>query len=238
MYIYTGLGQGLGQGAAMVGTAIVNVGVQAHHAVKVGQLQRKFSSKLENDEEKKQYIKYIAQRINSVATRLGKNGRFRAGTPEYEEALTKVLSSDMTYRGNCNADIYYPMTTKDAIGKPRKVWASISRSGFVKPGTPVPRDIGPIWATGCKNAHDAGRMAYIQRFKGEKKHSFFKTHKEDLGSMNLLLRAATGIFMVIALVIVTRVQKAVIKEQAPPKRRKRRKKKPAAKRPADADTGA
>ena len=212
--------------AIVVGTAVANVGIEAHHAAKVAKLQDKFTARLESDEEKKAYINYVVARLESVAVRLAKGGVYRPGTAEFDKVLGQVVKQDMNYKGLCNADIYWPKTTQDKEGAPRKIWASISRTGFVAPGADVPPDVGPVWATGCKNAHDQASMAWIARYKGERKHRHFKIFKEDIGSMDLFLRAGTGIFMIAMLLLVTRVQKAVIKEQAPPPRKKIKIKKP------------
>tara|TARA_B100000925_G_C21894895_1_gene424538 strand:+ start:121 stop:816 length:696 start_codon:yes stop_codon:yes gene_type:complete len=228
MYSFEGYNSdGLGVAAApvaVIGTAVANVGVTAYHAAKISKLQKGFQEKLENDQQKINYIKYVLARMESIAMRLGSNGVYRPGTPEFENALKQTLKSDMNYRGNCNADIYWPLKKGETPGKPRQVWATIDRTGYIKPGAQVPPDVGPIWATGCKNAIDAGAQEYIKRFKGERKHQHFKIFKEDLGTMDVFLRAATGIFMVIMLVIVTKVQRAVLREQAPPKIKKRKKK--------------
>lgn len=221
---YDHIGLGLAPNVAIVGTAVANVAVTAYHAAKVSALQQGFQAKLESDEEKKNYIKYLVVRIQSVAQRLGQNGVYRPGTEAFEGAIKIAMARDMNYKGNCNADIYYPLTKDDVPGKPRKIWATIDRTGYVKPGSPVPPDVGPIWATGCKNADDQARMAYIDRLKGERKHSHFKIFKEDIGSLNLLLRAGTGIFMVIIMIIIIKVQRAVVAEQAPPKRKRKKKK--------------
>jgi hypothetical protein len=225
MYTFHGhKGFGFTAPVTVVGTAIANVGVNAHHAVKVSKMQQKFSKRLESDQEKMAYLKLVILRVQSIAERLAKGGKYRPGTPEFEKILGVALKNDMAYKGLCNADIYYPLGN-DPKGSPRAIWASISRGGYVTPGTPVPPDVGPIWATGCKNADDRARMAYVQRFKGRRKHKHFRTHKEDIGTMDLFLRAGTGILMVAMLFLVTRIQKAVISEQAPPKRKRRKKKK-------------
>lgn len=225
MYIFEGHSDfGIVQ-AVVVGTAAANVGLTALHAAKMGALQREFSARLESDQQKIAFIKYIALRMESIADRLGKNGKYRPGTDEFEKAMAIALKNDMNYKGNCDTDIYYPLAPGEDPKKPRKVWASITRGYVTIPqGSPqnIPPDVGPIWATGCKNAIDQGRMAYISRYKGERKHNYFKIFKEDMGTRDIFLRAATGIIMVLFLIIITKVQRAVLKEQVPAKKKKKK----------------
>ena len=222
MYVYQK--DGLGQAAyavTVVGTAVANVAINADHMIKVSALQKKFAGKLESDQQKMDYIKILLLRIQSLSTRLAKGGRYRPGTKGFEVLLGRALKNDMKYKGYCNADIYYPYNGESGA---RKVWASITRSGHVISGK-VPKDVGPLWASRCKNAEDAARMAYITKFKGQRKHRIFKTHKEDLGTMDLFLRFGTGLFLVMVMIMAIKVQRAVIKEQEPMFKKKKKKKK-------------
>jgi len=208
---YHGFGQ-IVYPVAVVGTAVANVAINADHIIKVGKIQSKQQQVLDTDAAKMDYIKTVILRVRSLGPRLARGGKYRPGTKAFEVILAKALKNDMSYKGYCNADIYVPFGPNDTPGNPRGVWASITRGGQVKSGS-VPRDVGPIWATGCKNAEDDARMAWIKKFKGERKFSFLRAHKEDIGTMNLALRFGTGLFMAAALLLLIKVQRAVVKEQ-------------------------
>jgi len=208
----------------MIATSVGKVAVTAHHAVKVGKMQKKFGKKLDSDERKKEYINFIIERFQSIGTRIAKGGKYRPGTKAFELVLKKALLDDMNYKGYCNTDIFVPHAEGDVPKATRQIYASIDRTGHVSRGQ-VPPDVGPVWATGCKNADDFFRMAYIDRFKGERKHGFFKLFKEDIGTMDLFLRFGVGLLMAIVMVAMIKVQRAVVIEQAPPKRKKKKKSK-------------
>jgi hypothetical protein len=214
----------------MVVTAAANVAVSAHHAVKVGEMQKRFGKKLDSDEAKKQYIKFIIERFQSLGTRLAKGGRYRPGTDAFELILKKALLDDMNYHGYCKTDIFVPHTPGDKPKATRTVYASIDRIGHVSRGK-VPPDVGPIWATGCKNADDFFRMAYIEGIKGKRKHRFFKFFKEDIGTMDLFLRFGTGLLLAIVMLAMIKIQRAVVAEQVPLPRKKRKKRKKKKKKP-------
>jgi len=201
-----------GVGIVAVGTAVANSAVNVRHALKVSQLQQKFQSHLEKDEINMDYIRNIILRLNSVGTRLARTSRIQPGTKGFEAYLKKALINDMVYRGLCNADVYGPRGPNDRPGTPRQIIGKFTRAGHVESSI-LPRDAGPIWATGCKNAQDAFRLAFIDSFKGTKKFERLKTHKEDIGVSNLFLRFGTGLFMVVVLLLAIKMQRAVIKKQ-------------------------
>lgn len=200
----------------VVGAAVGNVAVSAHHAVAMNKLQQRFQRKLDNDAANMEYIKLLVARFKSMGTRLARTTRHQPGTKEFNLLLKKAMINDMFYRGYCEADIYVPMESKDSPGKPRNVWASITRSGYVKPPKKgLPPDVGPIWASGCKTGLDEFSIAAITKLKGKRRYEHLKTSKIDIGTMNLLLRFGTGFFIMIVGILMIRVQRAVIKEQKP-----------------------
>jgi len=198
-------------GIAIVGTAVAQVGIDAYHAVKTSKLQRGFQKKLDTDAARVDYIKSIVLRFKSLGLRLATGGRYRPGTKEFETILAKALTKDMNYKGLCNANIYVPGTKV-----PRDVWASISRGGYIKPPTTLPPDVGPIWAGGCKNAQDEFRMIFIKKFKGTRKFEHFKVHKEDIGTINLFMKFGMALIILVVLLMMLKIQRAVIKEQQRP----------------------
>lgn len=220
---------------ALVGSAVVNVAVSAHHAVQMNKLQRGFQKKLDNDAARIEYIKLMIARFKSVGIRLARTTRHAPRTKEFDLLLKKAMINDMFIRGYCEADIYHP-----GVGQPRNVWASIDRSGYIKHGRGLPRDVGPIWSEGCKSGHDEFSIAAATKIKGKRRYERLKTHKIDIGTMNLLLKFGTGFFMMIVGILMIRVQRAVIKEQQPfvvAKKKAAAKKKMATKKEAAAKKG-
>lgn len=200
---------------ALVGAAAANVGVNAYHAVKLNKMQQGFQKKLDSDANNIEYIRLLVSRLKSLGNRIAKTTPHRPGTKEFEALLKKVLINDMLYKSYCNADIYFPMGPNDVPGRPRDVWASINSTGYVKKPTIVPPDVGPIWAAGCKNAHDEFRITNVKQYKGERRFDFLKTHKIDVGTLNLLLKFGAGIFLLVVAILMIKLQSAVIEEQKP-----------------------
>jgi len=155
MYTPRNLNKGLGDFGSLltpivVVTSVANMAVGVRHATKVGKIQRRFAAKLESNEEKKQYVQYMAQQLQSKGLRLAKGGRFRPGTEVFELVLKKAMKDEMHYKGNCNVVLFDPY--KESPDAPRKVFAKISKNGFVEAGAQVPNDVGPLWAAKCKAA--------------------------------------------------------------------------------------
>lgn len=223
VYIHRDLGELGTAGAGLVVAAAANVAVNAHHAAKMARMQKRFTRNLESDQEKMDWFKLLLERFKSVAIRLATVGQ-RPGTLEFEKWLRKALKDDMDYKGHCNIDMYMPMKPGDTLGKPREIFATINKNGYMEKGK-APKEVGLIWAHGCKGAMDEARMAFIKRYKGQKEFEHLREHKEDLGTMNLALKFGTGFFLLIMMLILSKVQSAVVRAQAPPPRKKRKRKK-------------
>lgn len=203
----------------MVATAAANAGVNAYHAAKVGKLQQKFDKKLDQDELQMAYIRNLILRFETLGTRLARTSRIHPGTPEFEELLKEALKSDMNYKGHCNADIYVPPTATSKAGEPREVWGKINRSGHLEQPSHLPPDVGPIWSSGCKNAQDKFKIAFVDAFKEEKQFRRVKTSKTDIGSMGLLFTYGAGLFLLVVFILSIKMQSAVIRAQKKAKKR-------------------
>jgi len=118
----------------------------------------------------------------------------------------------MVYKGYCNADIFVPMKEYDLPNQPRSIFASISSSGHVNYGA-VPPDVGPVWASKCKTSDDEFRISALKKFKGEKKFAFLKAFKTDIGVKDLALRFGLGLALVAVMLLLVKMQKALIAEQ-------------------------
>jgi len=208
--MYTPFGQ---VGVTVIATAAANAAVNIQHAVAVKALQDKFAGKLESDAAKMAYLKLLIIRFRSLGVRLARTTRARPGTKEFDILLRHALKHDMNYKGGCDVDIYIPFRPGDVMGKPRPVWGSISGRGFVTGGN-VPRDVGPIWASGCKGAHDEFKTAYIVGLKGKRRFTFLKSSKEDIGTMGLFLKFGSGLLLAMVLLTMVKIQKAVVKKQS------------------------
>lgn len=204
---------GQGEAIALVGTAAANAGVNAYHAAKVGKIQRQQERKLEDDEIAMTYIRNLVYRLETLGTRLSRTSGIRPGTPEFEALLKEAMSSDMDYQGLCNASIYIPPNATSKRGEPRTVWGKINRTGFLEQPSALAPDVGPIWATGCKNAQDKFRIAFLENFKGGQKFRHIKTTKSDIGTMEIFIKFGTGLFLLIVLLMSMKMQSAVIREQ-------------------------
>jgi hypothetical protein len=230
---YVRFGQA-GYGITVVGTAAANAAINVHHALKVSKMQERFQKQLETDAQKIEYTKAIAARFRDVGLRAAKTGKYQPGTKQFEDFLKKILANDMVYKGYCNADIFVPMREYDQPNQPRPIFASISRSGHVSAGA-VPRDVGPVWAAKCKMAEDEFRMAILKRVKGERKFQFLKVFKTDIAVKDLALRFGIGLVLVVAMLLLVKMQKALITEQEillgkkKKKKKKKRRPKPAPK---------
>jgi hypothetical protein len=211
-----------GQAAAMVGVAAANAAVNVHNVVQVDKIQKQQQSKLEADEMAMTYAKNLVYRLETLGTRLAKTSGIAPGTPEFESLLKKALAPDMVYQGNCNVDIFVTPTGTSKTGEPRAIWGSVNRTGFLSQPTTLPPDVGPLWATGCKNAQDKFRIARIEAIKGSKQFEHIKLVKSDTGAVSLFIAFGAGLLLVVAFLLSIKMQSAVIKEQ----RRKKPKSKP------------
>ena len=196
--------------AGAAGAAITNAAINVGHAMSMDKLQQRFQRQLKDDQSKIDYIKNLVLRLQSLGTRLAHNRNVYPGTPEFDALLRKALINEMNYRGKCNADIYTPMTSSDALGKPRAVIGRFFNTGYLE-NSNLPKDVGPIWATGCKNAEDAFRTARIKFLRGQSKFNVLKAQKEDIGTLKLALKFGTGLFMSVLLLIAVKAQLKRIK---------------------------
>ena len=216
----------LGQAAvAMVGVAAANAAVNVHNAVQIGKIQKQQEKHLESDAAQMTYIRNLVFRLETLGTRLAKTSGIRPGTPEFEDLLRKAMSPDMTYQGNCNADIYVPPTATDKPGESRAIWGKINRTGFLEQPSSLPPDVGPLWATGCKNAQDKFKISAITALKESRKFKHIKETKSDIGMTNLFVTFGAGLFLIIVFLLSIKTQSAVIRAQRPKKSKTKPKRK-------------
>lgn len=205
----------LGQGevVASVATAAANAGVSIYHAAKVDKLQKGFQQKLDADDIAMNFVRAMLARFRSVGTRLAQTTTARPGTSDFEKLLTISTKEDMNYAGNCNTAIYQPRSPEDKPGTPRQIWAKIDRSGHITQPNPLPPDVGIIWAAGCKNAQDEFRTTWVQNYKGDRRYAHVRDTKFDIKTLNVFLKFGGGLILVVALLIMIKLQRAVIAEQ-------------------------
>jgi hypothetical protein len=209
--------------AVAVATAVGNVAVNAHHALKVSKLQSGFQKRLETDEEKKDYVKLVAQQFQDVGKRIARGGRFRPGTEAFELVLKRALKDEIHYKGNCNVTIFKPY--RESPDKPREVLAKISKTGYVEPGAHGPKDMGPLWAGKCRASQDIFKLEHVGRYKGARKHRYLRAFREDVGTMDLFVRYGVGFIMAAVMMVMIKIQYSVVEEQKTIPRRRRKKKK-------------
>lgn len=212
---------GQAEGLVAVATAAANVGVNAYHAAKTDKIVQAFENKLRDDEAAMAYIRNLVLRFEGLGTRLARTSGIRAGTPEFENLLRKSMINDMQYHGNCNADIFVPPTARDRPGVPRALWGKINRSGFLEQPSVIPPDVGPIWATGCKNAQDQFRIAQAQQIKGKSRFEYLLGSKAGIGQWDIIARIGSGLFLLIFAILMLKYQGAVIHEQKKAKKPRR-----------------
>ena len=205
----------LGQGEVFTAaaTAAANAGVSVYHAAKVSKLQQKFQSKLDQDEIDMDFIRALLARFRSTGTRLAQTTTARPGTPDFDKLLMISTKEDMKYKGNCNAAIYNSRKAEDKLGQPREIWADIDRSGHITQPNRLPLDIGVIWASGCKNAQDEFRTTWVQGYKGDRRYAHVRDTKFDIKTLNVFLKYGGGLLLVVALLVMIKLQSAVISEQ-------------------------
>ena len=194
----------LGQAGALALAAASNVAVTAYHAHKVSKMQRKFQKHLERDAANIDYMKNIVTYFTSAGNRVAVVSGFEPGTSQFEFALMKALKKEMNYKGNCVADIYVPPNATDIFNTP--VWARVTRSGYVE--GPVPRDVGPIWATGCKNAQSEFRINYIKAIKSRRRFETGKIFREKLATSEIISKFVIGSLLIMMMVTVIKLQLA------------------------------
>jgi hypothetical protein len=202
----------VGVGVVAIGTSVANAAVNVQHAIKTGKMQRKFQKRVGTDQANLDYLKNIILRFKSLGNRLVTTKAIQPGTPAFEDALKRATVNEMIYRGNCNANIYTPRSSNDAIGQPRALIGKFTRAGHIE-STILPKDAGPVWASGCKNAQDSFRYSFVNKYKGGRQFRRLKTQKEDIGTTDLFLRFGSGLFIAAVLLLAIKTQSKVIKTQ-------------------------
>lgn len=186
--------------AALVTAAVANSVIDILATKKMNKYQARFLKRLESDEVKMEFIRFLVAKLRSTGDRIVQTTNLEPGTPEFETYLTSQMLEDMHYQGNCNAEIFDPTAT------PRKIIGKFYRTGRIEaPG--MPPDTGPIWATGCKNAQDFFRISHLKEQKGSNKFLKVKYQAEDLGTMDLFLRYGLGLLTIAILLIAIRLQR-------------------------------
>jgi len=98
------------------------------------------------------------QRVGSGMVYLSALG-LKPGSEQFDQMLVKKLSAEVGYKGKCALELYGPAPP----GKPRKVIASISRSGKLTAYSPhIDQALGPKWAEACKELHKAALQAWAE----------------------------------------------------------------------------
>ena len=208
-------------------SSAADIGLQYFNLKQVKKLQVSFQRRLDTDAEKIDYINNMVSRLTSEAIRFAEAGRVQPGIPEFDKTLALLVKNDIIYRGNCNADILAPVQNDK---EPRKVWASISRSGSIKPPTQLTPEVGVIWAGGCKEAEYQARIAYN---KGIKTGLMFKAKTVllgDLSALDIFMRVGGGLLLVVGFILLLKTQNVVIEEEKSFKFTRKKKVKPGQKR--------
>ena len=185
--------------------AIANVGLNLYHQKKINKMQKRFQRQLDRDAANIDYMKNIVEHFRNTGNRLLVVSDNEPGKSKFNFALMKALSRDMNYKGNCTTDIFRPADAKDLFNSP--IWAKVTRSGYVDaPG--LPRDIGPIWATGCKNAHSEFRSNFIKNIKSRRKFTGLVQRKETLATSDLISKFVAGALLIMMMAVVIKLQLA------------------------------
>lgn len=201
--------------AGAVGTAVANAAINTFHAVEVERIQREFRRRFEKQAQRIDLLRNIVSRLTSAGINIATITDLRPGTPEFEKALQDAVKNDMFYYGDCYADIYQPPEYEDeeALKNKRTIIGKFTGEGFVD-SVFFPRDTGPIWREGCRNAEDQYRLASIQKVKEQRRFEISKVLKMDLGNLDLLLRAGLFSGLAIILILTYKYQKAIIAAQS------------------------
>ena len=194
----------LGLGPQTV-AAITDVGVSFYHQTKVNRMQKRFQRNLDRDAANIDYMRNMIAHFKNTGNRLLVTHNAEPGRSNFDSALKKALSKDMNYRGNCAAEIFRPADAKDLFKN--HIWATVTGGGYVvTPG--MTRDIGPIWATGCKNAYSEFRSNFIKKVKSGRKFTTLVYSKDILASSELIYKFVAGGLLIIMMGVVLKLQLA------------------------------
>ena len=200
--------------AVLVTTALIGVGDKAYDVYKTGKMARRFRKKLTRHAANIDYMKNVVNFFRISGNRLAVLSGIEPGTQKFEFALMKMLRTDMNYKGNCNVDVYAPI---EGTSMPNTaIWASVTRSGYVggsvSSGDGVTKattvDVGPIWATGCKNAQSEFRINYLRSFKATRRFETKKIFEEKVATADLISKFVIGSLLIMMLATTIKIQLA------------------------------
>ena len=215
----------LGQVAIAVGQIALSAGdlaVEYANSKKLANLQANFKRILDSDAAKIDYANDLAQRIQIAATTLAHSGQIQPGTPLFDQYLGLIVKPDMQYNGNCNVGFYQPAAPYDQTNAPKSLWITIDRNGFVQPSGNAPPDVGSIWSSGCQEAENQAGIEYVNALKGTQisgglwtgiRGKIQQLTRSDVGTVDLFMRIGLGVFVIAGLILVLKVQGALIEEQ-------------------------
>jgi len=200
-----------------VAVAAGNLAIDYSNGKKLASLQRSFQRQLDSDAAKIDYTKDIVQRFKIAAQTLAHTGRISPDNSLFDKYLSLIVKDDMQYSGGCNVALYQPAQSY------KTPWITINNIGALQPYTNAPPDVGSIWVAGCHEAKDLANVDYIQVLKGQSiagglwtglRGRIQQITRADIGAIDLFMRIGMGIFIIVSLVLILKVQSALIEEQS------------------------
>lgn len=200
-----------GQVPVVVTTGIVNSALDVWSARKLGKIQARFVKQLEADNIKMEYVQFLVDRFHLLCEMIVSTTDVDPSSLAFQAMLKEGMAGYAKYDGNCRCSIKDPIT-KEIIGE-------YYRDGRVEK-TSMPRETGVIWATGCKNALDAARVAFLREDKDEDRFSVVKKQTVSIGNRDTLIRYGLWMSIILSVLLALKMQFRVIKSSTPKKKKK------------------
>jgi len=187
----------------MIGTAVINSALDVYSAKKMGKVQSKFEQQLASDAIKMEYVRYLVDRFRTLCEMVVATTDVDPSSVAFQAMLKDGMAGFMKYEGNCRCTLQDP-TTKEPIG-------TFLRDGSIQDNRGMPPETGLIWATGCKNALDFSRIAFLQEHKEEARFQTVKKQTIDLGNREVIARFALGGAILFTVLLVIKMQRRLLK---------------------------
>jgi|GEM_PF-3487414 len=205
----------LGQAPTVVASGVVNSALDVYSARKLGKMQARFVRQLASDSVKMEYVQFLVDRFRILCEMIVSTTDVDPSSLGFQAMLKEGMAAYAKYDGNCKGSIKDP-TTKQVIG-------DYFRDGRVE-NTTMPKETGLIWSTGCKNALDAARIAYLREDKDEDRFAVVRDQMTQLGNRDTLVRFALWGGIIFSVLIALKMQFRVIKATSPHKKKRHKKK--------------
>lgn len=150
-----------------------------------------------------EYINYLVARFRVLCEMLVATTEVDPSSVAFQAMLKDGMAGLMKYEGNCRCIIQDPVT-REAVG-------TYLRDGSIQDNRGMPPETGLIWSTGCKNALDFSRVAFLQEDKEDVRFATIKSQAIDIGNREVVSRFVLWGAIIFSVLLAIKMQRRVLK---------------------------